>query len=342
MKSIYLVRYGSSYQAFEIREEEDPFPREGEVTLRVEASGLNFADVLSRLGLYQDAPKIPCVLGYEVVGRIDRVGSGVEGVRAGDRVAAFTRFGGYASHVVVDSRVVVPIPEDMNAGVAAALTTQYCTAWYAAEEMVRLHKGDHVLIQAAAGGVGMALVQIAKRRGCIIFGTAGSKSKLEVLEEMGVDHPINYRDNDFAAEINKICGDQGLDVVFESLGGKVFKKSLDLLGSGGRIVTLGVAQMVGKRGSVFRSLKTVLGFGLFHPVRFLLKSQSMIGVNMLRIADNHPEILQRCQKNVMDLARQGELSPKVGGIFPAEQISEAHEFLGMRKSVGKVILKWTP
>jgi len=155
MKSIYLVRYGSSDQAFEIREEEDPFPREGEVTLRVEASGLNFADVLARLGLYQDAPKIPCVLGYEVVGRIDRVGSGVERVRAGDRVTAFTRFGGYASHVVVDSRAVVSIPEDMDAGVAAALATQYCTAWYAAEEMVRLHKGDHVLIQAAAGGVGI-------------------------------------------------------------------------------------------------------------------------------------------------------------------------------------------
>jgi NADPH2:quinone reductase len=340
MKSIYLVRCGDSKNAFEMREENDPAQREGEVLINVEASGLNFADVLARRGLYPDAPKLPCVLGYEAVGRVVGVGDGVDTLSAGDRVLAFTRFGGYTDKIVAHSTAVVNIPEEMPAGVAAALATQYCTAWYAAEEMVRLKSGDHVLIQAGAGGVGTALVQIAKRRDCVVFATASSQAKLDFLKSLGVDHPINYRQKDFAREVRNVSGSRGLDVVFDSIGGKTFRKGYSLLGSGGRIVAFGVAGMTGNRSNFFRILRTVLGFGFFHGLPLISNSKSVLGVNMLRIADDRPDVLQRCMVAVIDSAEKGELTPKVGGVFPADQIAEAHEFLEMRKSTGKIILQW--
>ncbi len=340
MKSIYLIRLGNSNTAFEMREVKDPVPGEGEVLIEVEASGLNFADVLARRGLYPDAPRIPCVLGYEVVGRVIGVGEGVEKLSSGDRVLAFTRFGGYSDKVVTHSMVTVKIPEAMDSGVATALATQYCTAWYAAAEMVCLKTGDHVLIQAAAGGVGTALVQMAKRRGCVVFGTAGSQTKLDYLREIGVDHPINYRQNDFEKEIRNICGERGLDVVFDSIGGKTFRKGYNLLGSGGRIVAFGVAGMTGSRWDFFRVLRTVLGFGFVHSLQLLSNSKCVLGVNMLKIAENRPEVLQRCMRTVVDLAEKGELNPTVGGEYPADQVAEAHAFLETRKSTGKVILRW--
>jgi len=341
MKSIYLVRCGDSKTAFEMREEKDPAPLEGEVLIEVEASGLNFADVLARQGLYPDAPRIPCVLGYEVVGRVVDVGDGVEKFSAGDRVLAFTRFEGYASKVVVHTMSAVKISGEMPAGVAVALATQYCTAWYAAEEMVRLFPGDRVLVQAAAGGVGTALVQIAKRHGCVVYATAGSQTKIDYLESLGVDHPINYLQKDFAREVRSICGKRGLDVVFDSIGGKTFRKGYDLLASGGRIVAFGVAGMTGNRMNIFHILRTVLGFGFFHSLPLISNSKSVLGVNMLRIAEDRPDVLQRCMCTVVNLTEKGELNPKVGGEFPADQVADAHAFLEMRKSTGKVFLKWS-
>jgi NADPH:quinone reductase-like Zn-dependent oxidoreductase len=340
MKSIFLIRHGTAKTAFEMREGPDPKPQDGEVLIEVEASGLNFADVLARWGLYPDAPKMPCVLGYEVVGRVVERGKDVKKLNAGDRVVAFTRFGGYASQVVAPALGVVKIPEEMDAGVAAALATQYCTAWYAAEEMVRLFPGDRVLVQAAAGGVGTALVQIAKRRGCVVFGTAGSAEKMEYLKSIGVDHPINYRQKDFTQEVRSICGDQGLDVVFDSIGGKTFRHGFHLLTSGGRIVTFGVAGMTGSRINIIRVLRTVLGFGWFHGLQLLSNSKSVIGVNLLKIADDKPDVLQRCMRAVIELAEKNELDPKVGGEFPADQVADAHAFLETRQSTGKVILRW--
>src|SRR5262249_54249572 len=169
MKALVLVRHGSPAEAFELREQPDPEPNAGQVRIAVEAFGLNYADVSARQGTYQDAPPIPCVIGYDVVGRIDRLGAGVGGLQTGQRVAALTRFGGYATSAVTDARAVIPIPEDMDAAVAAALPTQGSTAYYCAEEMVRLYAGDHVLIQAAAGGVGTLLVQLCKARGCVVY-----------------------------------------------------------------------------------------------------------------------------------------------------------------------------
>ena len=182
------------------------------------------------------------MLGYEVVGRIDALGAGVNTLAVGQRVVALTRFGGYATTAVTDARAAVPIPDDLDVGIAAALPTQGGTAYYCAEEMVRLHPGDHVLVQAAAGGVGTLLVQLCKRHGCTVYGTAGSDAKLDYLRALGVDHPINYRRDDFADAVRRVRGDAGLDVIFDSLGGSAVRKGLALLAPGGRIVCLGAAE----------------------------------------------------------------------------------------------------
>jgi NADPH2:quinone reductase len=316
-----------------------PIPGKGQVLIQVEGFGLNFADVSARLGNYRDAPPLPSILGYDVVGRIAELGAEVEGIRKGDRVTALTRFGGYAEYAVADVRALAVIPEDMDPGVAVALSTQYCTAYFLAEELVRLHKGDHVLIHAAAGGVGTALIQIAQHRGCIIFGTAGSQKKIEVLREAGVNHPINYREVDFSTAVRDIIGDRGLDVVFDPIGGKSVKKGFRLLGPGGRILTFGGSAMTQSKG-ILGTLRFALGFGIYHPIQFLMNAKGMIGLNMLRIADHRPEKIERAMKEVVKMTAEGILYPKVGGVYPVDQLSEAHQFLESRKSMGKILVKW--
>jgi NADPH:quinone reductase-like Zn-dependent oxidoreductase len=341
MQALVLVRHGAAEGAFELREQADPVPGAGQIRIAAEAFGLNYADVSARQGTYRDAPPIPCVIGYEVVGRVDRLGGGVTGLLEGQRVTALTRFGGYATRAVTDARAAMPIPEEMDAGVAAALPTQGCTAYYSAEEMVRLHPGDHVLVQAAAGGVGTLLVQIAKARGCVVYGTAGSDAKLEHLRAIGVDHPINYRREDFAAAVRRLRGTAGLDVVFDSLGGSAVRKGLALLGAGGRIVCFGAAEREAGPLQILRDLKFAASFGFPHPIPLLMSSRSVIGVNMLRIADHRPETLGRCMQAVARLAADGTLRPVVGGRFDAAQIAAAHAFLGGRQSIGKIVVTWS-
>jgi NADPH2:quinone reductase len=340
MKALVLVRHGEARQAFELREQPAPEPRAGEVRIAVEAFGLNYADVSARQGTYADAPPIPSVIGYEVVGRIDGMGDGVTSWSEGQRVAALTRFGGYATTAVTDARAAVSIPEDMDVGIAAALPTQGCTAYFCAEEMVRLHPGDHVLVQAAAGGVGTLLVQLAKARGCIVYGTAGSDAKLDYLRQHGVDHPINYRREDFAETVGRLRGAAGLDVVFDSLGGSAVRKGLKLLGAGGRIVCFGAAEREAGSMQIVRDVRFAASFGFPHPIALLMGSKSILGVNMLRIADHRPEVLGRCMQAVARLVADGTLRPAVGGRFTADRIAEAHDFLGGRGSTGKVVVTW--
>jgi NADPH:quinone reductase-like Zn-dependent oxidoreductase len=340
MKAVVLVRYGAADQAFELRELPTPEPGPGQLRVAVEAFGLNYADVSARQGTYQDAPPIPCVIGYEVIGRVEALGPAVTGPQAGSRVTGFTRFGGYATHAVTDARAVAPIPDGMDAGVAAALPTQYGTAYHCAEEMVRLHPGDHVLVHAAAGGVGTALVQLCKRRGCIVYGTAGSEDKLRYLRGLGVDHPINYRTIDFADAVRRIRGSDGLDVIFDSLGGASVRKGLQLLAAGGRMVCLGAASRATGRVQVLHDLPFALSFGFQHPIGLMINSKSIIGVNMLRLSDQRPLALQRCLEAVVRLALDGEVQPTVGGRFTVDAIAKAHAFLEGRGSIGKVVVTW--
>ncbi len=339
MKVIHLKKFGANgTDAFEIVEVENPAPKAGEVLINVDAFGLNFADVMSRKGIYNDCPPLPAVLGYESVGTVESIGDGVESVKIGDRVVAFTRFGSYAEKVVTPELAVAKIPEKMSNGEAVAMATQYCTAWFSAFEAINVYPGEHVLVHAAAGGVGTALVQLLKWKGAVVYGTASSDKKLEYLKELGVDFPINYSKVDFVEEIKKIRGGERVDVIFDPIGGSNFKKSLKALAYGGRIVPFGASSREKK--GILSLLKVAFGFGFYSPVANIMKSQTWAGVNMLRIADNKPELMNFCINQVVKLYEEGVCKPHVGGEFMASEIGKAHDFLESRKSLGKIVIEW--
>lgn len=333
MKAITLIKNGPAKSAFETREVDIPHPKENEVLIKVDAFGLNYADVMARNGLYKGAPPIPCVLGYEAVGHVEKVGNKVNDLVPGDRVVSFTRFGAYAEYVIADKRAVVKISNDISNGEAVALPTQYCTAYFAAYEMINLHKGDKILVHAAAGGVGTAIIQLAKLKGCEIYGTAGSDEKLNYLKELGVDHPINYRKQDFEKVIK-----EKIDVIFDPVGGSSFKKDKTILDFGGRIVCYGGSER--SKGGLISTLKFVWDFGFITPIALLMQSKSIIGVNMLTIGDNKPQAIQRAMENIMTLYSEKKIKPHIGGTFNASQIAEAHDFLESRKSMGKIVVEW--
>lgn len=340
MQAIYLVKNGASRQAFELRTKDTPTPKANEVLVKVEAFGLNYADVMARNGIYREAPPLPSVIGYEVVGNITKVGSNMSADLIGKRVVAFTRFGGYADHAITEEFAFTEIGE-LDAGAALSIATQFVTAYYMSEECVRLFKGDKVLIHAGAGGVGTALIQLCKRLGCEVFATAGSPEKLEYMRNQGADHVINYRSEDYAEVIKKQLGKERLAVTFNPIAGSTFKKDFSLLGSGGRLVLFGGSERSGKKWGFFSTLNFLRKMGLILPIATMMRSKSVIGVNMLKIGDNRPHVLKRCMKNVSELILKGELKPHVGGRFPADQIVEAHELLESRKSIGKIIVTWS-
>ena len=185
MKAAFLINYGSADSAFQLREVQKPSPGKGEVRVSVQAFGLNFAEVAARHGMYREAPPLPFVPGYDFVGHVEAMGPGGNANLVGTRVAGMARFGTYATHVVTLEQGVVEIPEDMDAGEATAIGVQYSTAYYAAVVCMNLFPGDRVLIHAAAGGVGTALVQLCKWKGCTIYATVGSEEKAARARETG-------------------------------------------------------------------------------------------------------------------------------------------------------------
>jgi NADPH2:quinone reductase len=333
MDAIYLVKHGKSEVAFERRPFHAAQPQNDEVLIEVEAFGLNFADVMARLGHYNDCPPLPAIIGYEVVGKVSVIGKEVVGLAVGDRVLGFTRFGAYAQFAVAKGLGVVKI-DDYDANKALALGTQYCTAYYAAHVATNILPCDRVLIHAAAGGVGTALIQLAKLVGCKIYGTAGSDSKLKYLREQGVDVPINYKKDDFSKVIK-----EPIDVAFDSIGGENFRKSYKLLNQGGRIVGYGAAFQT-ETSNIFSKAKFGLDFGIYHPAQFLMESRSLIGVNMLRIADHRMDIMKLCLDNVVALALADKIDPTKGGMYPISELGKAHDALQNRQTIGKVGVYW--
>lgn len=339
MKGIYITEYGEAKDAFEVRETPIPVPKPGEILIKIEGFGLNFADVVARRGMYQDAPPLPSLIGYDVVGRVARTGANVQSYIEGDRVTALTRFGGYAEYAIADVRASAKISDTISIPEATALTTQFCTAYYCAAEAVNLYVGDRVLIHSAAGGVGTGLMQYAKYKGCEIFATTGSAAKVEMLKQMGAHHVIDTSKVEFDDYIDDATKHDGVDVIFDAVGADFIRRGINILSAGGRIVCYGAAQMNDAR-NIFSKAVKGLQFGIYHPAQFMLNSKSLIGVNMLKIADGKPATLQRCLQNVVRLTEEGIFKPQTGKLFKASEIVEAHHFLESRKSTGKVACEW--
>jgi NADPH:quinone reductase-like Zn-dependent oxidoreductase len=337
MRALVITKAGGP-QVLKVEERPDPVAGPGEVLVAVKAAGINFADVMARAGLYPDAPKTPSVVGYEIAGEVIEVGEGVEGYAPGDRVLGGTRFGGYAELVAVRESMLVPLPEDWSFEEGAAFPVNYATAYAGLCRYGSLRAGERVLIQAAAGGVGIAATQIASIVGAEVFGTA-SPSKHDACRSFGVQHPIDYRNQDFVAEVRRIAGEkQPLDLVMDAVGGRSFRRSWSLLGAGGRLVCFGASSLVsGERRNPLTALKTLAGMPRFNPIPMMTHSKSVIGLNMLTLWDAKGTLDEYIEP-LTEWVADGRLRPVVAEAFPLEQGPEAHRFIIERRNVGKVVL----
>jgi NADPH:quinone reductase-like Zn-dependent oxidoreductase len=338
VRALVIAEHGPP-DVLRIQERPDPKPGPGEVRIAVKAAGINFADLLARLGLYPDAPKVPCVVGYEVAGEVESLGDGVDDVTVGRRVMAPTKFGGYAELAVVPQADLIPLPDGWSFEQGAAVPVVYATAYAALVRYGSLREGERLLVQAAAGGVGIAATQIGKKRGAEIFGTA-SASKHDAVRGFGVDHAIDYRANDFAKEVRRITGEKApLDLVVDGIGGPSFRKGFKLLRAGGRIVMVGAsAVMEGERRNIPRAVRTVVTMPRFNPLTMMSDSRAAIGLNMLRIWQDKGSLMGEYSGPLQELIADGTIRPVVAEAFPLERGPDAHRYMAERKNVGKVVL----
>jgi NADPH:quinone reductase-like Zn-dependent oxidoreductase len=340
MRSVWIPRFGGP-EVLEVRETADPVPGPGQVRVRVRAAGLNFSEVMARMGLYPDAPKPPCVLGYEVAGDVDALGPGVAGPPPGTRVLALTRFGGHAELVCVPESSVVPMPEGMDYAAGAALPVNYLTAYHVLFRVAALRPGEHVLIHMAAGGVGIAALQLCKTvEGVVTYGTA-SASKHDAIRAEGCRHPIDYRTLDWEAEVRRLTGGQGVDVVLDPLGGWDTRKGYRLLRPAGRLVTYGMANLAsGER----RSWKSLVRHGIpamlphFSPMELLSDNRAVAGVNLGHLWKERAMLAAELAA-LLELFRRGSIAPRIDSTHPFDRAADAHRRLQDRRNVGKVLLE---
>jgi len=329
-------------EVLQVLDRPDPPVGQGEIRIAVKAAGVNFADTMARVGLYPDAPKPPCVMGYEVAGEVESVGDGVEEFSVGDRVFAGTRFGGQAELVTVPANQALPLPERLSFEQGAAFPVNYGTAYAAMVVVGSLREGTRVLIHAAAGGVGIAATQIARNIGAEIYGTA-SPAKHEAIRAQGVAHPIDYRNHDFEAEVMRLTGGEGVDLVIDALGPTSFRKDYRLLRPGGRLVMYGISEASTERGrDIPAMLKSLAKMPLatipwWKSLALMNENKGIFGLNMLKWWEREGS-LDRLTEPLMADLEAGRLEPVVAESFPFSQAGDAHRFIAERRNVGKVVL----
>ncbi len=335
MKQVWIP-YTGAPSVLEVRQAADPEPEAGEVRILVEAAGVNFADLMARMGVYRDAPPLPAVVGYEVAGVIDAVGPGVPKHRLGASVMALVRFGGYSSHVVVEDVQATVRPPSLDAVTAAAIPVAGLTAWMMLEEMGRVRAGDRVLVHSAGGSVGLICLDLIKRRGAIAVGTA-STSKHAALAARGYDQLIDYRVQDY----ERVLADgPGFDIVLDPVGGDSWGKGLRLLNPGGRLICFGLSSAAsGNRRSCIEYARSVARIPWLDmsPVRLIDANKGVFGVNMGRLW-GHQERVSTWLQGLVELWSQGKLRPRVHARVPFSEASRAHMILHERENLGKVIL----
>ncbi|HXG56876.1 MAG TPA: medium chain dehydrogenase/reductase family protein [Vicinamibacterales bacterium] len=336
MRQAVITRHGSP-GVFEMRERPDPSPAAGELRIRVRAAGVNFADVLSRMGLYPDADKPPMVVGYEVAGIVDALAPDVTGFAIGDRVVALTRFGGYSDVVVTPAAHCFHVPEDLSDAEAAAVPVNYLTAALALYRMAALAPNDTVLVHNAGGGVGIAATQLARLRRATVIGTA-SAMKHDALRSFGVDHAIDYRHANVADEVRKITRGRGVDVILDPIGGRSFTDSYRMLAPLGRLVIFGVsAAAPGERRSWWRALHAWTSTPRFDPLSMINRNRGVFGLHLGHLWEERGQIAP-LMGMLLDELRHKRLNPVVARTFPLDRAADAHRFLQSRANIGKVVL----
>jgi len=335
MRAISLQKPGPP-ESLRVMNTPEPSPGPGDVLIQVRAVGVNFTDVLARQGLNPEAPRPPYILGHETSGDVVALGDGVQGLRVGQRVLAYHLIGGYAERVCVPAEQVIPIPNSIAYQSAVVLPLNYGTAYVALYRTGPVEPGMRIFIHAAAGGVGMAAVDLARRAGMEITGAAGTHLKRARLLAEGVKHVVQSRHLHIARLSKRLYGGRGYDVILDSVGGPSIRDGLRALKPGGRVVSLGVSGISG------RNLLGALGYLLSAP-RFtfldLLKpSLGLHGVNMRELIGNRP-LMRKVLEELVQLADAGEITPQPGRVMAFGEVGEAHRILQSRANVGKIVLR---
>lgn len=339
MKALVYTGSGGPH-VIKMREVATPTAAPGEVRIKVACSGVNFADIMARQGLYPDMPKLPCVVGYEVSGVVDQVGDGVDKSWLGKRVMAPTRFGGYAEYAVTKALNLMHVPDDWSDEEGAAAPVAGGTAYAGLFLMGNLREGETVVVHSAAGGVGMIATQLAKMAGARVLGTA-SRSKHDFLRKNGVDVAIDYANEDVAAVIKRETKGLGADVIFDARGGKAFKQSYIDLAVCGRLVMYGAGSIVkGEKRKIGNILKTLRDMPKFKVMSLTNRTKSVAGLNMLCMWDAWGD-LNKLTVKMEPLFHANKIRPIVHAAFSADNVGDAHSCLLDRKNVGKVVLNWS-
>lgn len=330
MRAVVITKHGGP-GVLQVQERPDPSIRSGEVRIAVAACGVNFADVMARIGVYPDAPDTPCVVGYEVAGTILELGENVEGLSHGQRVMAGTQFGGYASQVVVPAADVIPLPDELTFEQGAAVPVNYATAWAGLIGYGNIQPGERVLIHSAGGGVGIAATQLAKRHGAEVYGTASPAKHARILE-LGVDHALDYTHDGWELGLPKF------DLVMDAVGGRSFRRSYELLRPGGRLVAFGASAVLsGEKRNLRSALGTLVRMPRFNMVKQMSVSKSVIGLNMLSLWKDR-QTLEPWIEPLRALLDDGTIKPVIAGDFSFQNAGEGHTMISERRNIGKVVL----
>jgi NADPH:quinone reductase len=322
MKAVLCKAYGPP-SSLVVEEVADLSPGPGQVLVQVHAAGVNFPDTLIIQGKYQFKPDLPFSPGAEVAGIVKSVGAGVTGVRAGDRVIAATTWGGYAQQVLAQAERVIPMPEGMPFETAAAFLIAYGTSHHALKDRGELKPGETVLVLGAAGGVGLAAVEIAKAMGARVIAAASSDDKLAVGREHGADATINYATENLRERIKSLTDGRGVDVVYDPVGGDLSEPALRSMAWRGRFLVVGFAA------GTIPSLPLNLT---------LLKGCSIVGVFWGAFVRGEPERNAADLRELVGWLREGRLRPRISGVYPLERCAEALQQVMDRKATGKFVL----
>ena len=334
MKQLVIPRYGPP-EVLEVREAPEPRVEAGTVRIRVHAAGVNFSDLLARQGLYPDAPKPPCTIGYEVAGAVDAVGEGVTTLRRGDLVVATTRFGGQSELVVAPASAVFPLPTGWTFEQGAAFPVVYLTAHHLLVRVAAVQRGETVLVHAAAGGVGLAVAEWGRILGFRVLGLASSP-KHEILRQYGVE-PLDGRDPRWFEAVRS-AAPHGVDVVLDGVGGDSWRHGYRLLAPAGRLVCYGASVLSkGSKRNLLRTVWRVLRFPRFGPMALMNDNRSVAGVNLGHLWKERT-LLQPQIAALLDYAREGKFTPRVDRAFPLAEAPAAHRYIHERRNIGKVVL----
>jgi synaptic vesicle membrane protein VAT-1 len=337
MRALVNTKFGG-YDVLKVEDRPVPSMKSDEVLIKVKRAGLNFADVSARVGLYPDAPKFPAVMGYEVSGVVEKTGSDVKNIHIGQRVFCMCRFGGQAEYVSVTASQVRGIPDDMSFDVAAAMPVNYITAWHMLKYVAPIQPGMQVLIHMAAGGVGVAAIQLCKAvENVTIIGSA-SAPKHEYLKSIGVHHCIDYRTEDYVEKVKALTNGKGVHRIIDALGGPDWSRGYSILRKGGHLLAFGWANMVdGDKRSLLNVAKQMLSLKRYSPMELMDKNRGVSGVNMGHMWDEG-ELMGQHLDGLLAAYTRGEIKPQVDSVFKIEEGGKAHERLQSRKSIGKVLL----